>query len=277
MPIFEVSFLKFPKMNLVRQLAHFYLADCFYFYTYVNQALSPMLRKAISLILINSLIDDIFTLNKADAISVYEIYNEHILITDKLKENYQLTRYIEEFDIKTPDFYKIDPSFHSRVQKHIQSLKENSPVGLSLLERRKIELKALTAPSSANESQESEYSSVKGVKKILAFLVHPNEHIDSSENSPVFKAPNPTKRKSQGPLSIPKIKILKPVDKVPEKEAKILYEMTFDPNPNLLRVPTGEDVYHTLNDSVCLGHNEKGSGYVGDTQHSTKTTLTVLS
>jgi len=60
-----------------------------------------------------------------DAVFLYEMYSEHIQMTNKLQELFHLKNQIPEFPIPQPEFYTIDLQFNRDLELHILSLKKD--------------------------------------------------------------------------------------------------------------------------------------------------------
>jgi hypothetical protein len=193
LPLFEVTFLQFPEYNLMKQLAYFYLTDCFYYYTYLNQAIMALLVK-------------VYSLPAEDKLSVYELYIEHLKITQNLKECFELTKYLPEFLFKVPQFYNASPEFHSRFSSYMSNLKENSEAGSPMTPVKSF---STSTHDCSHESSPTSLNSLNEIAKITLVMIHPNRFFNPASHTPLFDAPNSEYKKVQPAATVSHIRTRK--------------------------------------------------------------------
>jgi len=195
LPLFEVSLLQFPEYNLVKHLVYLYLTDCFYYYTYLNQAIMALLVK-------------VYSLPVEDKLSVFELYIEHLKITKNLQDCFELTKYLPEFLFKVPQFYAINPEFHSRFSYYMCNLKNVSK------DYSNHEIESPTSPirisfsthDNSHDSPPTTLTSLNEIAKITLVMIHPNRFFNPSSHTPLYDAPNPLYKKHQPSASMSHIR-----------------------------------------------------------------------
>ena len=74
------------------------------------------------------LIDNLFELQREDAINLYEIYVEHIRFTKQMKAFYQLKNHFSMFNPPEPKFFSLNTENNKNIELHINELKKNLTV-----------------------------------------------------------------------------------------------------------------------------------------------------
>ena len=179
-------------------------------------------------------LENVFTLPPEEALIICEIYSDHIQITKKLKNFFDLKAHLRDFFLPVPDFFNLDPEFNKKVElygneiraKHPKK-KENKTSICSLT----IDTDHITSPRFKGSIEDKQTSlnefSAKTPKRRSSLL--------GSEKS-LFKPPRSFLRKKT-PFAAPKIKVIKPKNRVDESRSKTLLVLGNETNQNLLRVP----------------------------------------
>ena len=107
---------------------------------------------------------DFFNLSPEDAVQLYEIYSQHIIITRKLESLFILGNQLKEFTFKTPEFFVLNPQYNTRIELYIASLKSQN----AKLARGRTQLITNTDMSfSRDNKDESALTTTKDLSKII--------------------------------------------------------------------------------------------------------------
>ena len=128
-----------------------------------------------------------YSLPTEDKLSVYELYIEHLKITQNLKECFELAKYLPEFLFKVPQFYNASPEFHSRFTSYMSNLKDNSEVSSPTTPVKSF---STSTHDCSHDSAPTTLNSLNEIAKITLVMIHPNRFFNPASHTPLFDAPN---------------------------------------------------------------------------------------
>ena len=135
-----------------------------------------------------------YSLPIEDRLSVYELYIEHLKITQNLKECFELTKYLPEFLFKVPQFYNASPEFHARFSSYMNNLKQNSETSSPTTPVKSF---STSTHDCSHDSSPTTLNSLNEIAKITLVMIHPNRFFNPASHTPLFEAPNPNYKKVQ--------------------------------------------------------------------------------
>jgi hypothetical protein len=141
----------------------------------------------------------VYSLPTEDKLSVYELYIEHLKITQDLKECFELTKYLPEFLFKVPQFYNASPEFHSRFSSYMSNLKDNSEIGSPMTPVKSF---STSTQDCSHDSSPTTLNSLNEIAKITLVMIHPNRFFNPASHTPLFDAPNSDSKKVQPCASV---------------------------------------------------------------------------
>jgi len=156
--LIEASLVELTPYQMIKQIAYFCFTDCYHYYTYINQLISPLL-------------EEFFTLTNQDALLLYEIYSEHIITTRKMKQIYSWQNKLQEFSVLTPEFFVLDKEYNTKIELYIRSLRDNSIMS-----------------HAQNPAENCSFSMITDASRILNDFMVQN-HKNSFYRKTVFEAP----------------------------------------------------------------------------------------
>lgn len=197
LPFFESSMYEFKAPVLVKQALYFCLTDCQHFYSHINKVMDLILQ-------------EIFYLSPEDALFLFEIYCEHVAITNRLKSIFDMKNLLHDFYLEVPEFYVVDPMFNSEVELHVADLKK----GHVPKKRRKTSTIILLTTTSEtqndlNDEGDAQVPSFKSLQVISRELIESIRSLttipDKANEKSYYKTPKFYMRK-KGQIPQPKIK-----------------------------------------------------------------------
>ena len=140
-------------------------------------------------------------------------------------------------------------------------------------------LQSLPTYNKSHSIPEPKFSSLVEIKNVLSIVTDAKRNFVRDLDSSLFSPPNPAKKKLEGPLSPPAIKVLRPKNQKPKINLEILSARNNDPNPNLLKVPQTSSPkrlpYGAILTQPCFSSRDKvvGSGSSSDREARINTYL----
>jgi len=129
---------------------------------------------------------EIFTLPNSDAILLYELYSEHIIITRKVQSHYEILKEkLQEFSLKIPQFFNFDSVYNTKIELYIRMIRGSRPKFL----------KAQTLPTKRMKDNDDSFLSVKDVSRVIANYLSKNNTTDLLYRKNIFEAPMNLKKK----------------------------------------------------------------------------------
>jgi len=240
-PLFEASVYALKAPILVKQALYYCLTDSYHLFSYVNKVIEPMLR-------------EIYDLTPEDAIFAFEIYCEHVQISNRLKSFFDLKNFLHEFHIQTPEFYYLNEEQNIDIELYIISLKRGSPKrgnnrkasvfgAESTTETKNFDVQTVSNEETERHNEpEKGYKSLQTVSKTWLQSLNSLSALPENTENNLYKLPKYSIR-GKGPFKAPKIKVCRPKDKVKEEPQNRSPNkaMTLVTNNNLLQVPSEND------------------------------------
>lgn len=170
---------------------------------YVYQPVSFSSNKyCISLTSFNFFLEEFFTFPRHEALLLYEIYSEHIIITRKLQSFFDLKEKLLEFNVRIPQFYKFNVEYNTKIELYNASLRRNSK-GVS---SNKLSFNKLPGESE-NHCDISNFSA--NISQTILEVITSNNLNPSCYQQNLFEPPNIPNKKKQSVLN--KLRAVHPI------------------------------------------------------------------
>jgi len=214
---------------------------------------------------------EIYELAPEDAIFAFEIYCEHVQISNRLKSFFDLRNFLHEFHIYPPEFHHLNEEQNIDIELYIIGLKRGSPKRVrkssvygaeSTTETKNFEVQTVSNEDTERHEPEKGYKSLQAVSKTWIQTLNSLTALpEASADHTLYKLPKYS-IKGKGPFKAPKIKISKPKDKVKEDVVRSATKAAtinpITPSLHLLKVPSENDTKKTvctLTIPVAVDHN----------------------